>query len=205
MTATSRERGELLGSVALAIASSNPVPVALVHPGEAVNETAPVVVGVDGSPTSTEAVSVAFEAASVRGTELVAVHAWSDLTVEGHYRIRSLLKDPARIGQEGREVLSERLAGLPDKYPDVRVRPMVVQGRRSPVLLDVASTAQLVVVGRRGHGGFTGMLLESTSQALIVAQRLPRDRCLSRRERLSRPPHSGTAQPGDHQCFPSNP
>lgn len=171
--ATSRTSGALLGSVALAVASTNPVPVAVVHPGDAVDGTGPVVVGVDGSPTSTEAVAFAFEEASVRGTELIAVHAWRDLTVEGHYRIQSLLKDPARIEQEEQEVLSERLAGYRDKYPDVPVRHLVVQGRPSPVLLDVGSTAQLVVVGSHGHGGFTGMLLGSTSQALIVHSNCP--------------------------------
>jgi nucleotide-binding universal stress UspA family protein len=65
------------------------------------------------------------------------------------------------------EVLAERLAGWPEKYPDVTVRRVV--DRNAPVgsLLDHALGARMLVVGSRGHGGFAGMLIGSTSQALI--------------------------------------
>ncbi|MBY8854424.1 universal stress protein, partial [Saccharothrix sp. MB29] len=63
--------------------------------------------------------------------------------------------------------LAERLAGWQEKYPDTPVDRVVVHDRPARALLDAARTAQLVVVGSRGLGGFAGMLLGSTSQALV--------------------------------------
>ena len=53
------------------------------------------------------------------------------------------------------------------KYPEVSVRRVVVRDRPVRQLLEQAQDAQLLVVGSRGHGGVSGMLLGSTSQALI--------------------------------------
>lgn len=65
-------------------------------------------------------------------------------------------------------MLSERLAGWRHKFPDVKVRHELVQDRPSRALLDFGSTARLMVIGRHGHGGFAGMLLGSTTRAMIV-------------------------------------
>jgi nucleotide-binding universal stress UspA family protein len=69
--------------------------------------------------------------------------------------------------QVEQELLAQRLAGWQEKYPDVKVRRVLAQGRPDEQLLEHAAGAQLVVVGSRGAGGFSGMLLGSTSQALI--------------------------------------
>jgi nucleotide-binding universal stress UspA family protein len=70
--------------------------------------------------------------------------------------------------QTGEEVvLSERLAGFQERYPDVTVERVVARDRPVRVLSEFAEKAQLVVVGSRGRGGFTGMLLGSTSNALM--------------------------------------
>jgi nucleotide-binding universal stress UspA family protein len=66
-----------------------------------------------------------------------------------------------------REILAERLAGWQEKYPDVTVRRMVAGGKPATLLLKETGDAQLLVVGSRGRDGFAGMLLGSTSQALI--------------------------------------
>jgi len=166
-TGVSRLSGVLLGSVALALASTNPAPVAVVHPSEQGGVTGPVVVGVDGSPTSEAAVAFAFDEAALRHTDLVAVHAWSDLVVEGSHRLQPILVDPAILEQEEKALLGQRLAGWREKYPDVAVRQVVVPRRPTPALLDEARNAQLLVVGSHGRGGFVGMLLGSTSHALI--------------------------------------
>ena len=168
-----RISGVLLGSVALAIASTNPAPVAVVHPGQAQNTTGAVVVGVDGSRISEAAVAFAFEAASVRRAGLIAVHVWDDVIVPGSHRLQSVLLDPSRIEQEERALLSERIAGWADKYPDVSVQQAVVEGRAVTTLLDYASDAQLLVVGSHGRGGFAGMLLGSTSHSLIIHSTCP--------------------------------
>lgn len=168
-----RVYGVLLGSVALAVASTNPAPVAVIHRGHIDRTSGPVVVGVDGTGTSEAAIAFAFQAASFRGAELVAVHTWHDVVVPGSHRFQNPLVDPARIEQEEREVLSERLAGWADKYPDVPVRQVLTTGRAVPKLLEQAETAQLLVVGSHGRGGFTGMLLGSTSHSLIIHSKAP--------------------------------
>lgn len=169
----SRLPGVVLGSVALAVASTNPAPVAVIHTGQSSSTSGPVVLGVDGTGTSEAAIAFAFNAASTRGAELHAVHAWHDVIVPGSRHLHSPLLDPARLEQEERTLLSERLAGWADKYPDVPVRQSLLRGRAVPELLECAKPAQLLVVGSHGHGGFAGMLLGSTSQALIIHSAAP--------------------------------
>ncbi|SLJ82536.1 Universal stress family protein [Mycobacteroides abscessus subsp. abscessus] len=70
-------------------------------------------------------------------------------------------------------MLAERLAGFAEQYPDVQVRRIVVPDRPVRALLDASADAQLVVVGSRGRGGFTGMLLGSTSNALLHVVECP--------------------------------
>ncbi len=169
----SRFSGALLGSVTLAMASTGPAPVAVVHHGDRVAATGPVVLGVDGTATGEDAVAFAFHEASIRGTELLAVHVWNDLVVPGSHRLQNPLVDPERIQQQEREVLAERIAGWAEKYPDVPVRQILVEGRAVPSLLEYAAHAQLLVVGSHGRGGFAGMLLGSTSHALIIHSAAP--------------------------------
>lgn len=169
----SRFSGAFLGSVTLAMASTGPAPVAVVHHGDRQRSSGPVVVGIDGTATSEAAVSFAFHAAAVRRTELLAVHVWHDMVVPGSHRLQNPLLDPERIQQQEREVLAERVAGWADKYPDVPVRQILVEGRAVPCLLGYAKQAQLLVVGSHGRGGFAGMLLGSTSHALIIHSAAP--------------------------------
>ena len=77
----------------------------------------------DGSPNSEPAIAAAFEEASLRGVDLVAVHAWSDfslLTVAPADLSDNELPWSA-IATAEQAVLSESLAGWKDKYPDVSV------------------------------------------------------------------------------------
>ncbi|ROS44709.1 universal stress protein family protein [Amycolatopsis thermoflava] len=69
--------------------------------------------------------------------------------------------------QDEELVLAERMAGRQERYPDVKVDRVVVRDRPRHQLIDWSRQAQLVVVGGRGCGGFAGLLLGSTSQALI--------------------------------------
>lgn len=157
--------GVLVGSTAVALSAHGHCPVAVVRAGP---PDGPVVVGVDGSPASEVAVAQAFEEASLRGADLVAVHVWSDYTSEGSYAAASLfVADWDQIEAQEHEILAERLAGWQEKYPDVPVRRVVVHDRPVRALLEQAKDARLLVVGSRGRGGFGGMLLGSTSQALV--------------------------------------
>ncbi len=164
--------GGLLGSVSSALAAHADCPVAVIRglpgPGDAAFD-GPVVVGVDGSRNSEPAIAAAFEEASLRGADLVAVHAWTDFNVSTVFKVDSNEMVVAWPGiQTGEEaVLAESMAGWQNQYPDVLVRKVVVRDRPVRHLLAQAELAQLVVVGSRGRGGFPSMLLGSTSQALL--------------------------------------
>ncbi|WP_439657795.1 universal stress protein [Lentzea sp. HUAS TT2] len=156
--------GLLVGSTALALASHGKCPLVVVRGTEVPG--GPVVVGVDGSPTSEAALAFAFEAASVRNAPLTAVTCWQDFMVESAYTASRFTVDWGQVEQDERQVQAERLAGWQEKYPDVPVTRVVRRDRPVRALMRYGAEAQLLVVGSHGHGGFAGMLLGSTSQAL---------------------------------------
>jgi nucleotide-binding universal stress UspA family protein len=162
--------GLLVGSTAVSLAAYGQCPVAVVR-GQTLADpppgSGPVVVGVDGSPTSEGAIEVAFDEASFRGVGLVAVHTWSDVTVGSAFDIAAVSLDWQAVETDEQRLLAERLAGWQEKYPDVRVHRVVTRDRPVRSLLAQAGNAQLLVVGSRGRGGFAGMVLGSTSQALL--------------------------------------
>lgn len=153
--------GLLVGSVAVQVTSHATCPV-LVARGEA-RETGPVVVGVDGSPNSDRAVTFAAEEAALRKTDLRVVHAWPG---------PDDAPDVAYDENEAR-LLFEKTAGVTDHYPNLVVGHQAIGGRASRVLVAESRTAQLVVVGARGRGGFKGLLLGSVSQALLHHSECP--------------------------------
>jgi nucleotide-binding universal stress UspA family protein len=95
----------------------------------------------------------------------------TDLQTQGSVPALVELSRDARLiatGSRGlRELLAERLAGWESRYPDITVRRVVTGGRPVRSLLKPAADAQLLTVGSRGRGGISGMLLGSTSHALI--------------------------------------
>ena len=163
--------GILAGSVAVALVTHGQCPVAVIRgamPDTTPPTEGPVVVGVDGSPASEEAVAIAFDEASLRGVDLIAVHTWTEYTSDTAYAYaRQYLSELDDVEAREAERLAERLAGWQEKYPDVTVRRVVTRDRPVRCLLHHATDAQLLVVGSRGRGSFAGMLLGSTSQALI--------------------------------------
>lgn len=161
----------LLGSVSTGIVHHAFCPVAVIHDEDPLMphpSQAPVVVGLDGSPASEKALGIAFEEASFRGVDLVAVHAWSDT---GVFEFPGV--DWSTQQGQAEEVLSERLSGWQERYPDVPVRRVVVADRPAHQLLEQAESAQLLVVGSHGRGGFAGMLLGSVSTAVVHAAKMP--------------------------------
>ena len=161
----------LLGSVSNGLLHHALCPVAVIHDEDPLMphpSEASVVVGVDGSPASEKALAIAFEEASLRGVDLLAVHAWSDSTV-----FEFPGTDWSTLQAMGEETLGERLAGWQERYPDVLVRRTVVADRPAHKLIEEAESAQLLVVGSHGRGGFAGMLLGSVSAAVVNAARMP--------------------------------
>ena len=161
----------LLGSVSTALVHHAHCPVAVI-PDELSSQRHPlgssVLLGIDGSPVSELATAIAFDEASWRGAELVALHAWNDADTK-HLQTMEW----SAFESAGERNLAERLAGWQERYPDVAVRRLVVWDHPARHLLDRAQRAQLVVVGSRGRGGFAGMLLGSVSTAVVHAACVP--------------------------------
>ncbi|OBB59967.1 universal stress protein [Mycobacterium sp. 852013-51886_SCH5428379] len=156
----------LLGSVSSGVVHHAHCPVAVIHDEDPLMpqpDRAPVVVGIDGSPASERAVEIAFDEASRREVELVAVHAWNLPGAD----------EGADPPEAVAEVLAERLAGWQERYPDVSVQRLLVRDHPAEALLAQSERAQLTVVGSHGRGGFAGMLLGSVSSALVQSARMP--------------------------------
>ena len=108
-------RRGLLGSISTGLVHHAHCPVAVIHDGPVPPAHLPVVVGIDGSPASVGATEIAFEEASRRGVDLVAVHAWSD---DSLFTVPGVDWSSVATGEE--ELLAERLAGTAADYPDVK-------------------------------------------------------------------------------------
>jgi nucleotide-binding universal stress UspA family protein len=129
----------------------------------------PVVAGVDGSDDSLTALRWAADEARRRSAPLWVVHA-VDLVPPEYFN----LEDPGRVAAQrhtAEEVLEAAVRQAGELAGDVEVRPVLETGAATLVLLKQSALADLVVLGSRGRGGFTGLLLGSTS--LQVAMHAP--------------------------------
>lgn len=169
--------GMVMGSVSAAVVSHASCPVVVVREDNDVTEETkygPVVVGVDGSGVSQKAIENAFKEADARGAELIAVHTWMDMQVQASLAGLSAAQQQWQVVEEEQNaLLGHRLAGWADRYPDVEVTKIVTRDRPVRALADASEGAQLLVVGSHGRGGFKGMLLGSTSRALLQAAPCP--------------------------------
>jgi nucleotide-binding universal stress UspA family protein len=127
-----------------------------------------IVVGVDGSDSSLSALRWAIRQAGLTGAAVDAVAAWHYPVAAGGYGYV-----PMGTGQEydfkgiTEKVLADAISSTVDPGSGVIVRSHVVEGNAAQVLLDACDGADLLVVGSRGHGGFTEALLGSVSQHLV--------------------------------------
>ena len=115
-------RGFLLGATSLEVAAHAAGPVVVVRENALPDASSrKVVVGVDGSPRSTEAVAYAFAYASAHGLDLTVLHAFQVEYVSGVISKLSAEESNARLAQEELALTSETVAGWQEKYPDVHV------------------------------------------------------------------------------------
>ena len=118
-----------------------------------------IVVGVDGSGPSQEALRWAAHFAAVFGAKLEVVTAWEYPPSYGWAAIAPEW-DPA---QDMRKVLDDTMRAVFGDQPPAGVDLVVREGGTAKVLLDACKGAVMLVVGSRGHGGFAGLLLGSVS------------------------------------------
>lgn len=125
-----------------------------------------IVVGVDGSDASHEALSWAAKEAALRGVGLRAVHVWSYPYVADAAYLASATIDPGDLESAAKEILADAVATLPADTA-VPIETVVVQGPAGPRLVQLAEDADLLVVGSRGRGGFAGLLLGSVGHQCV--------------------------------------
>jgi nucleotide-binding universal stress UspA family protein len=131
--------------------------------------TGRIVVGVDGSPASIEAIRWAAGQAALTGGVLVAVTAWS---IPASYGVAFGGEDAIDWRQNAEQALDEALEEALGADA-AKVERIVDQGHPSYVMTEASKNADLVVVGSRGHGGFTGLVLGSVSQHVVAHAECP--------------------------------
>lgn len=157
----------VLGSVSMEVAARSKVPVAVIPaswsaPAEPYRR---IVVGVDGSENCQVAIEYAFEMAAEQDAELVAVYAWHQPTrwPEGW----PIGADEPRFKAEYEQILATATAPWRDKYPQVTVTTVTEVDHPAVALERHAAAADQVVIGGRGHGTVTGLLLGSAARAIL--------------------------------------
>ncbi len=121
-----------------------------------------IVVGVDGSPASIQALAWAVRQARLTGAVVDAVCAWQFPVSYGW-----AVTDDTDYGALAAEALEKAIAEVRHLDETVEIRGQVVEQNAAQALLDAAQGAELLVVGSRGHGGFAGALLGSVSNHCV--------------------------------------
>ena len=123
-----------------------------------------IVVGVDGSVPSKAALAWAVRQARLTGAVVDAVIAWDYPAVYGS---RVPVIPDVSVEELAQRAVADAVAEVSGSAGDVEIRPRMVEGEASRVLLDASAGAELLVVGSRGHGGFVEALLGSVGQHCV--------------------------------------
>ncbi len=133
----------------------------------------PIVVGLDGSASSNAALDLAIHEATQRRRPLSLVHAfiWPYL----HVPLGPSPYGPPEGGlrHEAERILADAYTRAQTAAPDLDIRGELVTGEAAQVLLDAARTAELIIIGDRGLGGFTGLLIGSVAVQLAAHASCP--------------------------------
>ena len=128
-----------------------------------------IVAGVDGSPSAMSALQWAIGQAGLTGASVDAVIAWHYPAAVGGfgYAPVDMMQSGSDFEEIAQKIVADAISNAADRSGSVRVHPRVIEGNPARVLLDAAVGADLLVVGSRGHGGFTEALLGSVSQHCV--------------------------------------
>ena len=125
--------------------------------------------GVDGSPSSNAALLWAADEAASTGSQLKLFHTWEWLTSAGWAMVPTDF-DPSHDAQT---VLDRAVEPVLGTHPDLEISAVVAEGQAAEVLTNASTGAELLVVGSRGHGEVSGMLLGSVSDYCITHAHCP--------------------------------
>jgi len=125
--------------------------------------TGRIVVGIDGSSGSDAALYWAIDEARRRDAAIEAVHAWTYPYIDDVAYLSRASIDRAEVESAAKEVVTDQLHRVVGDAVDVRVETVMAEGSAAHVLTEAAKGADMLVVGSRGHGGFTELLLGSVS------------------------------------------
>lgn len=125
-----------------------------------------IVVGVDGSTSSRDAIKWAIDEARLRKTKVDAVFAWQSPLMVGLQYIPPDLLDPDALERHAQEIVEAAVAEV-GETPDVEIESSAVEGVPAHVLLDESRDAEMLVLGSRGRGGFSELLLGSVGQQCV--------------------------------------
>lgn len=128
-----------------------------------------IVVGIDGSEASVEALRQAQRLAIAFGAKVLANAYWDYPQVYSGYMMMGIEGFEERAGQ----ILDEAVkTAFGDETPS-NVISSLIRGHPRESLIEASRDADMIVVGRRGHGGFGGLLLGSVSSALVAHAHCP--------------------------------
>ena len=125
-----------------------------------------VIVGVDGSDQSMDALQFAATEARLRQVPLRVVHAFT-IPVTGSWTAGAVV-DPEPFERNARHLVDGALTAVGSDLEGIEVEPIVEVGGAVTAILERSSNDDLVVVGSRGRGGFKGLLLGSVSQQVVL-------------------------------------
>jgi nucleotide-binding universal stress UspA family protein len=167
-------RSMLLGSVSASVSKHAECPVIVCRPASTVPLTHGVVVGADGTPESLMVIEFAFQQASLRRLPLTVVHCFWDVSAaaEGVEELPRGEESPESQA-DLRLLLSESIAGLSEKYPDVQVTLRLTHGLVDEGLAAITEGAGLVVVGRHPRHGLSRVISVALATAVVERAQCP--------------------------------
>ncbi len=126
-----------------------------------------LVVAVDDSPAAREALRYAASMAREAGSPLSVVTVWNFVRGPAPEAQPDVGPSVEAYQAEAERRLADLVAQELGDQPGIEVRQLALHGNTVPTLLEVCQRARHVVVGSRGRGGFSGLLLGSTSEQLV--------------------------------------
>ncbi len=129
-----------------------------------------IVVGFDGSSYAAAALDWAARQAELTGATVQAITAWEWPMSYGWPLPVSEDYDPA---SDARRTVEKGIATVQSLHPGVAIESVVVEGNAAAVLVEQSQDADLLVVGTRGHGRLTGMLIGSVSEHCVTHAHCP--------------------------------